>query len=227
MADAGVIDEYLADLDRRLRGPEHVKADLLAEARDSLDDAVTAYRGGGLPAEDAQRRAVAEFGPVNRIARDYQSLLALAQGVRTLWTLILVVPLARVLWEVNRSFWIGSWPAPSGGGAPPEWYLLIARANDSTTWVVVGAGLCALLTGRLLARKGWSAVSLARLAGQVAVGAVGVCLLGNLSIIIATVLVDAALMLMSPPVGLASLVSLVILARLLVVARRCVASAAG
>ncbi|MBB5956188.1 hypothetical protein FHS29_002774 [Saccharothrix tamanrassetensis] len=222
MAGADVIDDYLTALDRRLRGPEHVKEDLLAEARDSLDDAAAAYRDGGLAAEDAQRRAVADFGPVNRIARDYQGLLALAHGVRTLWTLLLVVPLARVMWELNRSFWIGSWPAFDPAGPPPDWYLLIARANDSAAWIVAGAALGALASGRLLARRGWSTVKLARLSGLVAVGAVGVSLFGNVSIMIATALVDAARLLMSPPVGLASLVSLVIMLRLLVLARRCV-----
>ena len=39
MACASVIDDYVADLDARLRGDRRAKADLLTEARDSLQDA--------------------------------------------------------------------------------------------------------------------------------------------------------------------------------------------
>ncbi|MEU4807057.1 permease prefix domain 1-containing protein [Actinosynnema sp. NPDC023587] len=227
MARAGVIDEYLTSLDRRLRGPEQVKDDLLAEARDSLDDAAAAHAAGGLDAEEAQRRAVAEFGPVTLIARDYQGLLALAHGVRTLWTVILVLPLAHVLWELNRSFWIGSWSAFDHAGPPPAWYLAIARANDSAGWVVAGAALCALPVGRLLARRGTSAVTLARLAGAVAGVAIGVNLVATLAITVATAHVDLGRLLTSPPVAAATAVSLAVMARLAVLARRCLVFAAG
>ena len=221
MAGADVIDEYLTDLERRLRGPAQVKGDLLAEARDSLDDAVAAHRAGGLPAADARRRAVAEFGPVHRIARDYQGLLALAHGVRTLWTLVLVLPLGHVLWELNRRYWVGPWSAFDDAGPPPDWYLAVARANDSTGWVLAGAALCAVLAGRRLARRGAGAHTLARLAGAVAVGAVGVSLLGTLAIVVATAHLDATRLLMPLPVTAASAVLLAVLLRLLVLARRC------
>ncbi len=226
MAGTGVIDEYLTALDRRLRGPERIKEDLLAEARDSLDDAVEAYRDGGLPEADAQRRAVAEFGPVNHIARDYQGLLALAHGVRTLWTLILVVPLAHVMWELNRSFWVGPWTAFDHADPPPDWYLFLARANDSAGWIVAGAALCALVVGRLLARRGTSSFTLARLAGAVAATTVAFSLFGNLSIIVATAHFDTSRLLMSPPLIAATAVSTVIMLRLAVLARRCLAFAA-
>jgi hypothetical protein len=219
VAGAGVIEDYVTALDRRLRGPSHVKDDLLAEARDSLDDAASAYRDAGLTPTDAQRRAVAEFGPVAVIARDYQGLLGLAHGVRTLRTLLLVLPLAHVMWELNRRFWIGAWndfDAP-----PPDWYLWIARANDSTGWVVAGTALCALLAGRLLARRGVRAVTLARLAGAVAVTAVAATAAGNIAIMAATAHLDASRLLLSPPVAVATGVSFLITLRLAVLARRC------
>ncbi|MBW4719266.1 permease prefix domain 1-containing protein [Saccharothrix obliqua] len=222
MAGAGVIDDYLTDLGGRLRGPEHVKEDLLAEARDSLDDAAAAYRDGGLAAAEAQARAVADFGPVDHTARDYQGLLALAHSVRTLWTLIVVLPLARVLWELNLAFWIGSWPSFDGVAPPPAWYLWVARANDSAGWVVAGAALCALVVGRVLARRGVGAAPLARFAGAVAVAGMGFALFGNLSILLATAQLDAARLVMSPPVAAASVVSVLIMLRLTVLARRCV-----
>ncbi|CCH28194.1 permease prefix domain 1-containing protein [Actinosynnema sp. NPDC047251] len=221
MAGAGVIDEYLAGLDRRLRGPAPVKRDLLAEAQDSLVDAAEAHAAGGLDVEQAQRRAVAEFGPVHRVARDYQGLLALAHGVRTLWTVALVLPLAHVLWELNRTFWIGAWPGFGPSGPPPDWYLVIARANDSTGWVVAGAALGALPVGRLLARRGTGTVTLARLAGAVAAAAVGVNVLATVAITVATAHLDVGRLPMSPPVVAATAVSLLIMGRLAVLARRC------
>ncbi|WP_158849167.1 permease prefix domain 1-containing protein [Saccharothrix deserti] len=220
MAGAGVIDDYVTALDRRLRGPGHVKDDLLAEARDSLHDAAAAHRDGGLTEEAAQRRAVAEFGPVNAIAREYQGLLGLAHGARTLRTVMLVLPLTHVMWELNRKFWIGAWndfDAP-----PPDWYLVIARLNDISAWVVAGAAVIALLIGRRLARTALSTVTLARLAGTVAVVAVGLNVTGNVAILAGTAHLDAARLLMSPPVAAATVVSFVIALRLAVLARRCV-----
>lgn len=220
MAGTGLIDDYVTALDRRLRGPDHVKDDLLAEARDSLHDAADAHRHSGLTEEAAQRRALAEFGPVAAIAREYQGLLGLAHGARTLRTVMLVLPLAHLMWELNRRFWIGAWD--DFDAPPPDWYLLIARVNDSTAWVVAGVAVIALLVGRRLARTAVSTVTLARLAGVVAVAAVATAALGNVAIMVATAYLDAARLLMSPPVAAATLVSLVIVLRLAVLARRCV-----
>ncbi|MCE6994546.1 permease prefix domain 1-containing protein [Saccharothrix sp. S26] len=220
MAGAGVIDEYVTALDRRLRGPDPVKDDLLAEARDSLHDAAAAHRDRGLAEEDAQRRAVAEFGPVTTIAREYQGLLGLAYGTRTLRSVMLVLPLAYVMWELNRAFWIGAWD--DFDAPPPDWYLTVARFNDASAWLVAGAAVLALLVGRRLARTRVSTVTLARLAGVVAVVAVGVSLLGTVAILAATAYLDAARLFLSLPVTAASAVSLAVALRLAVLARRCV-----
>ncbi|MEU5691521.1 permease prefix domain 1-containing protein [Actinosynnema sp. NPDC020468] len=222
MAGAGVIDAYVTALDRRLQGPDAVKDDLLAEARDSLDDATEVYRDAGLTEEQAQRRAVADFGPVGRIARDYQGVLALAQGVRTLRALLLVVPFTHAMWETSRLIWIGGWPAFGPTGTPPVWYLAIARANDWTGWIVAAVALVALFGGRLLARRGARTDTLARLAGSVAVGMVGTVVFANLSIVVATLHVKPGNLVLSPMVTGATVASMVILARLLVLARRCV-----
>jgi hypothetical protein len=219
VAGAGVIDDYVTALDRRLRGPDHVKDDLLAEARDSLDDAAAAHRGRGLDDEAAQRRAVAEFGPVAAVARDYQGLLGLAHGARTLRTLVLALPLAHVMWELNRAFWIGAWQ--DFDAPPPAWYPVVARVNDSTAWVAAGVALLALLVGRRLARTRVGTLTLARLAGAVAVAAVCAAVCGNLAILAATAHLDAARLFDSPPVALGTLFSLAVLLRLAVLARRC------
>ncbi|WP_309117129.1 permease prefix domain 1-containing protein [Saccharothrix sp.] len=226
MAGAGVIDEYVTALDRRLRGPGPLKRDLLAEARDSLDDAASALADAGLDPASAQRRAVADFGPLPVIARDYQSLLALAHSARTLRTVLVVVPLVHVLWELNRRFWMGAWP---DGDVPlPGWYLVVARLNDWVAWVVAGLVLVALVGGRVLARRGVGTTTLARLAGGVAVAAVAAPLLGSLSIITATASVDVSRLLeLSPPVTLATVAMYAVMVRLAVLARRCLVFSAA
>ena len=54
------VEPYLAELSRALAGPRRRKADLMAEARDSLVDATEAYEADGLRRGEAAERAVAE-----------------------------------------------------------------------------------------------------------------------------------------------------------------------
>ncbi|WP_199441388.1 permease prefix domain 1-containing protein [Umezawaea beigongshangensis] len=219
MAGAGLIEEYVSALDRRLRGPGPVKRDLLAEARDSLHDAAESYRHRGLPESEAQARAVAEFGPLGVVAREYQGELAVAHGARTLRSLLLVVPLAHLLWEANRRFWIGAWQPFDQ--PPPDWYPLIATANDTTAWVVALCAVAALLAVRWMSRRGASGVALGRLAGAVAAAAVGTTVFCNLALVVATAHLDAQRLLASPPVLLATALSYVITLRCGVLAHRC------
>lgn len=214
-----MIERYVGALDKRLRGPGPLKVDLITEAWDSLIDAAESYREGGLPDATAQRLAVEDFGPIGAVARDYQGMLAAAHGARTLRTLLLVIPLSHLMWELNRKFWIGAWG--NFGGPPPDWYLLITHANDLTPWVVAGVSLVSLVVGRQLARRGTSNVTMARLAGAVSVGAVGATVFGSLAVVVATAHFDVHRLFMSPPVSAATIVSLLISARLAVLARRC------
>jgi hypothetical protein len=48
------------------------RADVLAELRDGLEDAAAAYGGAGLPAPEARRRAVTDFGDPEHVARHYR-----------------------------------------------------------------------------------------------------------------------------------------------------------
>jgi hypothetical protein len=219
VAEAGVIEHYISALDRRLRGPAHLKVDLITEARDSLVDAAESYRDGGLPETTAQRLAVEDFGPIGAVARDYQGLLAVAHGARTLRTLLLVIPLSHTMWELNRKFWVGAWG--NFGAPPPDWYIMIAHANDTTAWVVAAVALLSLLVGRQLARRGTSNVTMARLAGAVSVGAVGTTVFGIVAVMVATAHFDVHRLFMSPPVVAATVVSFLISVRLAVLARRC------
>jgi hypothetical protein len=140
-----LIDEYVAGLSRRLIGPRRVKADLLAEARDGLVDAAEAYADAGLPASEAARRALADFGGYRQVAADYQAELAAAQGRRTALLVAVVMPAVML---ASRLMWTESaWPA--SGPPPASRYLMVALVFDV---LQVTAAIMAALT---LLGYGW------------------------------------------------------------------------
>jgi hypothetical protein len=94
------IEAYVEELDGALRGPRTVKADMLAEALDGLRDAAEAFRGTGIDAAGAERRAVAEFGPVAEIAPLYQAQLVLSVGRRTAMLVCLLLASQPIIWRV-------------------------------------------------------------------------------------------------------------------------------
>lgn len=96
------IDDYVALLERALRGPRRAKADLLAEARDSLHDATSSYMDGGLSRLAAAERAVADFGPVPVVAPGFQAELSVAQARRTAIWVALVIAVQPVAWGPLR-----------------------------------------------------------------------------------------------------------------------------
>ncbi|MGZ3140652.1 permease prefix domain 1-containing protein [Lentzea chajnantorensis] len=220
--DHRVIDRYVTDLGSRLRGSKRQVRDLLAETRDSLSDATEAHVESGLTEQEAQRRAVAEFGPVKEIANEYQAELAVAYGTRTLIWLAIVLPLLHMAWELVRMLLIGPWQ--DFGTVPPQWYLFIAKANDLAGGVASGIALVALVLGRVLART-YDTRLLARLGAGVALGAVGMVLAGNLAIIAATAHLDPARLLQSVPMSVASLITWTVIVRLGLLARRCLSCA--
>ncbi|WP_162907931.1 hypothetical protein [Allorhizocola rhizosphaerae] len=131
------IEQYLAELDRVLRGPRHVKADLLAEARDSLHDAMESYMDGGVAARPAGERAVADFGEIPVVAAGFQAELSRVQARRTALWLMLVVAAQPLVWG----------PLRPGGAAsdPTAAQALIDRFIDTLGFVAMTGGLLALL----------------------------------------------------------------------------------
>lgn len=128
------VDAYVAELAASLRGPRRLRADLLAEACDGLADAVRTHEESGVDRATAERAAVAEFGAVSVIARDYQRVLGMSQGRRTALVLFGVSALESLLpaqaWRLAGMDW---------GGVPPAYRGLA----DLVTWngaaaVVVG-----------------------------------------------------------------------------------------
>lgn len=217
-----VIDRYVTDLGTRLQGSKKQVRELLTETRDSLEDATEAHLGTGLTEQEAQKRAVDEFGPVREIANSYQAELAVAYGTRTLIWLAIVLPLMHMAWEYGRMLLIGPWQ--DFGAMPPSWYLFIAKANDLTSGVASGVALVALVLGRILARK-YDTRLLAKVSASIAILAVGIVLLGNIAIIAATAHVDASRLVQSLPMSIASLISWIVIIRLGLLARRCLSCA--
>jgi hypothetical protein len=137
---------YLHELERRLHGPAAARAELLAEARDSLHDSVEAHRCAGLGAGVAERRAVAEFGALDEVAPGYQTELALVQGRRTAG-LLLVMPLLVVMWDL---VW---WFKPATGEPAPPAAVLFGRLWDGIALLcLAGAAVAVAATGRALPR---------------------------------------------------------------------------
>ncbi|MET0135448.1 MAG: permease prefix domain 1-containing protein [Kibdelosporangium sp.] len=219
MAGASVIDDYVADLDGRLRGDRRAKTDLLTEARDSLEDAAECYRDAGFSDGDAQRKAVREFGSPHVIARGYQGELAAEYGARTLRSILFTLPLANIMWELTRMLWIGPWEN-FPGAAPPDWYYPFAELNDTMTWAVAVAAALGLLVGRLMSRRTGDSVLVARCAAGVSFAAVGLAITATSALMVATAAFDAKRLYVSVPCLLASVLSILVMARLTMMARR-------
>jgi len=99
------VGAFLGGLSSRLVGPGRAKRSLLAEARDGLVDATEAYVAAGLPADEAARRAVADFGGYRQVVPSYQVELAASQGRRT--ALLVAVTMPAVL-VASRLMWTGA-----------------------------------------------------------------------------------------------------------------------
>jgi hypothetical protein len=169
-----VVEERLRELAGRLRGPARLKAELIVELRHALSDAAEAYREGGLPATEAQRRAVAEFGTPAQLAPAYQAELA-AGALRGLAVRALAV--AVVLVVAGDLSWKGSsW---SAGPPPPDGYLLLSASLNWIWLAVAGLALAWLVLGTRLARRGRAGVPASgRLLG---LGLTGALMLGSLA----------------------------------------------
>ncbi|MEO3807526.1 permease prefix domain 1-containing protein [Sphaerisporangium sp. B11E5] len=152
MAGSGAIDDYVTTLARTLRGPGRLRRDMVAEARDGLEDAAAAYRDEGADPAAAERMAVAEFGPVAEIAPGYQDELAACEGRRTAAALFLVVPVVTVSWSLVWQIY-PELPPPTYEGKP-SWFMPLARFLDFFQLTMGLLGATALL---LLGRR-WRGV---------------------------------------------------------------------
>lgn len=99
------VEAYVARLGSALSGPRRKKADLLAEARDSLVDATEAFEARGLTRDEAEQRAVDEFGDLAEVAPAYRTELGYAQSRRTAALLSLVMLAQPIIWKEGLWQW--------------------------------------------------------------------------------------------------------------------------
>jgi hypothetical protein len=138
-----LIDAYMAELGRALRGPAAAKADLLREARDGLLDAAEAYQKQGLDPTRAQVRAVRDFGPVAAIAPDYQAELGAVQARRTAALICLVLAPQGLIWEFVGGALAGS----HRRAAAPGYAVVDTLAGWLGGAALLGALIAALASG--------------------------------------------------------------------------------
>lgn len=217
------IADYLAALDARLSGPAKAKADLLAEARDGLDDAAEAHAAAGHP--DPRGQAVAEFGDPARIARAYQAELGVAEGARTLRSVLLAIPVIHGLWQVNELVWIGSWR--DYGPRPPDWFGIVAQVQALAGWAVAGLLVVALVAVRVLSRRAVDTRRLGRAAALLSVTGSVVLLATLLALLGVSVGLDINLLMVPWPCLLAGAVIFAVHWRLLVLSHRSLRFTAG
>ena len=135
-----MIEAYVAAVGDRLRGSRRLRADMLAEIRDALQDAshdraaeAVADRKaeGGADAEaqavdDLKERAVADFGPAEEVAAGLQEVLAFVQARRTAWGLLAVLGVRHLLTLASARMWGRWWH----GVQPGAVYTLMSRTVD-------------------------------------------------------------------------------------------------
>lgn len=97
------IDAYVRELDRATGGSRlrRTPPEIVTEARDHLLDASEAWERRGYAREDAERRAIEEFGPVSDLAPSYRSVAAIGIVRRTAWVLVVTMMIQPFIWDVR------------------------------------------------------------------------------------------------------------------------------
>ncbi len=140
-----MIDQYVAQLRREVRGPLLPRRSMIRELRDGLRDAADAHRSGGAGDAEAERLAVEEFGPVQVVAAGLREELA-AVAARYLAGLIAV--LGSVQFALSTYTWTTA-AAAQGWPEPAPWYGMLSRAVDVAGFAFIGlAALAVLALGR-------------------------------------------------------------------------------
>ena len=147
----------------------------MAELRSGLIDAADAYRSAGLPAAQATRTAISEFGDPAQIADAFRAEIAASQARRVAVILLATGPLVGVLWVAAAA-------ASRVGvrlGAPWQWaglspvlHLVVAAIGVTACAALVGIATTGRLTRWLPARPRGAPLA-AAVAGFGAMGADG------------------------------------------------------
>jgi hypothetical protein len=162
VSDDGAIAAYLAELRRGLPAGLRRRR-ILAEVGGHLEESAEHQRSAGLPPPEAERAAVARFGPAERLATRFAADLA-DDGAR--WaTGAAAMALAGIL-----LLWIAM--SQLGAAAPLPGARSSIAAAVWATWVGFGAALLAICLGAAFGRLGMPRWAVA--AAGVAVASMGV-----------------------------------------------------
>ncbi len=93
-----LVDAYLAELASLLPGPRWRRTQILTELRDGLGHAVAGRVADGIPQDQAEGEAVAEFGTPQAVAAAFTGELATAYARRTIAIYIGTGPLVGIWW---------------------------------------------------------------------------------------------------------------------------------
>jgi hypothetical protein len=143
MTSGQVIDAYLDQVGAALPGPPRARADIMAELRSGLLDAVDARRCAGLPMAAAAEAAITEFGDPKQVAASFRPELTVTRARRLAFSLAATAPPIGLLWlyAAQASQHTPPW---QWTGAPPV--LLTAAAFLIAVWTALAT---VAATGRL------------------------------------------------------------------------------
>lgn len=92
------IDAYVRDVAAGLSARQPERADVIAELRGGLLDALEAHRRAGLADDDAVAQATAEFGDPRQVAASFRPELAARKARRCALTLAITGPATGLVW---------------------------------------------------------------------------------------------------------------------------------
>jgi hypothetical protein len=170
------VETYLTGLGRALKGPRRRKADLLAEARDSLIDATEAFEAGGLNRRQAEEMAVADFGDLSEVVPGYRSELGIAQGRRTALMLCLTLLAQPIVWQE------GAWAWTQEPESPNAFVGLLNQAVEVVGMLAIAGAVLALVATGLGLRypvvrdRATRTTAIFALVSCVLVGAIATCM---------------------------------------------------
>jgi hypothetical protein len=153
------VDELVADLAGRLRGPRRARGDLLAEVSAGLYDATESYQDGGLDRHAAACRAARDFGSPARLAPLYQAELTARHTRGTALLMGAGFPAVLLAWNLLYAAVPGRRPESTA-------MFLLSQVYQAVTLLAV---LVAALSGLMLIRRargapigGWDVRRLSR-----------------------------------------------------------------
>jgi hypothetical protein len=92
------VEQYLADVAARLRGPRAARTRIVAELRDGLTEAIEAHLVRGMSPGTSVTTAIDEFGTPATVAGSFAGELATASARRTIAAFLLTGPCVGVWW---------------------------------------------------------------------------------------------------------------------------------